>query len=422
MEDNDTTAKQLPANRRNMPKGILVKPHTQRRTSTRHKSLRFSDTVHFENGESGGSEKKESFDNNLAHKKSNDEEEFKVRHFLRAKLGPKWQHRRKNKYEDFSHIVNQRTVMRDTLTQQEKDEQKRAERLLKKRLRAKFGVKDTTQDAAGERNLPSQDRSKASVVVYEEDINDDTYDEADPNVFDGSDLRVGLGYLQVTEQMHDTIIDCLRSEEEKVVNMFNIQITKRDLYCLTGENWLNDKVLEFYLQMVAQRSQQAEFRAVGFPTVHCMSTYFFLDLIIHGPKGSIQHWNRDVDIFAFDLVLVPVHLQEHWCLAIIDFRTKALLYYDPMGGDNMPALSAILGFIRQEHHYKKGRALDLWPFAKEMKKDWPQQENTADCGMFVAKVAEFFARDAAISFGQADMPYFRKRLLWEVINTHLISP
>jgi sentrin-specific protease 1 len=69
-----------------------------------------------------------------------------------------------------------------------------------------------------------------------------------------------------------------------------------------------------------------------------------------------------------------------------------------------------------------GRALDLKPFAKESMKDWPQQENTADCGMFVAKVAEFFARDAAISFGQADMPYFRKRLIWEIVSTLLISP
>ena len=30
----------------------------------------------------------------------------------------------------------------------------------------------------------------------------------------------------------------------------------------------------------------------------------------------------DIDIFTFHLVLVPIHLQEHWCLAIIDFRTK----------------------------------------------------------------------------------------------------
>ena len=34
--------------------------------------------------------------------------------------------------------------------------------------------------------------------------------------------------------------------------------------------------------------------------------------------------------------------------------TQALLYYDPMGGENMPALSALLNYIGQEHLYKKG--------------------------------------------------------------------
>ena len=42
-------------------------------------------------------------------------------------------------------------------------------------------------------------------------------------------------------------------------------------------------------------------------------------------EGSIQRWNKDVDIFTFHMVLVPIHLQEHWCLAIIDFRNKVSL-------------------------------------------------------------------------------------------------
>ena len=56
-----------------------------------------------------------------------------------------------------------------------------------------------------------------------------------------------------------------------------------------------------------------------------MSTYFFLNLIMRGYEGSIQRWNKDVDIFTFHMVLVPIHLQEHWCLAIIDFRNKVCI-------------------------------------------------------------------------------------------------
>ena len=76
----------------------------------------------------------------------------------------------------------------------------------------------------------------------------------------------------------------------------------------------------------------------------------------------------------------------------------------------------------REHMYKKGRPIDLKLWAKEMVKDWPEQENTADCGMFVVKAAEFFSRDAPVKFSQDDMPYFRKRMIWEVVNNTLISP
>ena len=149
-------------------------------------------------------------------------------------------------------------------------------------------------------------------------------------------------YKQITEQMHNCVIDCLRGERDNVVCNFNITMTKKDLYCLTGENWLNDKVefvmikqeyltfiskaLEFYLQMVAsRRCQESQFRGGRLPRVHCMSTYFFLNLIMRGYEGSIQRWNKDVDIFTFHMVLVPIHLQEHWCLAIIDFRNKVCI-------------------------------------------------------------------------------------------------
>ena len=79
------------------------------------------------------------------------------------------------------------------------------------------------------------------------------------------------------------------------------------------------------MQMVAsRRCQESQFRGGRLPRVHCMSTYFFLNLIMRGYEGSIQRWNKDVDIFTFHMVLVPIHLQEHWCLAIIDFRNKVL--------------------------------------------------------------------------------------------------
>ena len=78
--------------------------------------------------------------------------------------------------------------------------------------------------------------------------------------------------------------------------------------------------------VASRRCQESQFRGGRLPRVHCMSTYFFLNLIMRGYEGSIQRWNKDVDIFTFHMVLVPIHLQEHWCLAIIDFRNKVCIF------------------------------------------------------------------------------------------------
>lgn len=39
-----------------------------------------------------------------------------------------------------------------------------------------------------------------------------------------------------------------------------------------------------------------------------------------------------VDIFAHDLLLVPVHRGMHWCMAIINVKEKVIRYYDSMNG------------------------------------------------------------------------------------------
>ena len=88
----------------------------------------------------------------------------------------------------------------------------------------------------------------------------------------------------------------------------------------------------------------------------------------------------------------------------------------------MPALSAILTYLKEEHLNKKGVELDLRCFAKEVVTDCPQQQNGSDCGIFACKVAEYLSRDVPLSFDQEDMAYFRKRMIWEIIQNQLLSP
>ena len=205
-----------------------------------------------------------------------------------------------------------------------------------------------------------------------------------------------------------------------VVKSHNINIETKDLHRLTGENWLNDKIIELYLKMISDRSSTDVYRREKLPKVYAMSSYFFENLMNRGTT-AVEKWTKDVDIFEFDLILVPIHLSDHWCLAVVDFRSPGVFYYDSLGGRNMPALSLILGYLKVEYKRKGKAELDIEKFAKEIVQDCPKQENGGDCGVFVCKVAEFLSRNVTPRFSQQDMPFFRKLMFDEIIMKRLLT-
>lgn len=49
----------------------------------------------------------------------------------------------------------------------------------------------------------------------------------------------------------------------------------------------------------------------------------------------------------------------------------------------------------------------------------PQQANLQDCGVFMLMAMERLTRDAALDFGQCDIPIIRKRIALDVKHGYL---
>ncbi|CAH0726248.1 unnamed protein product, partial [Brenthis ino] len=221
----------------------------------------------------------------------------------------------------------------------------------------------------------------------------------------------------------------LTPEQEKLVNKalgpgppnqllvekFNLRIHRRDLQTLAGLNWLNDEVINFYMNLLMQRSEENK----DLPKVYATNTFFYPKLMQSGQAG-LRRWTRKVDIFAHDLMVVPVHLGVHWCLSLVDFRRRRVAYLDSMGAANAPCLAALLQYLRDEHRDKRGRPFDDSGWTTQNLKDIPQQMNGSDCGMFACTFAEFSCRDAPYSFSQAHMPYLRKKAALEILQGRLL--
>jgi len=280
------------------------------------------------------------------------------------------------------------------------------------------------------------DARKEAVII--------TLDEKpDPEVFLHKDLRNNKTTLSpITKRMHGVIVSVMEGQTGLIRS-------QHDLFTLTGHNWLNDQVVETYLNLVAGRSLTEEFRAKHLPRVHCMSTFFFRNLSVKG-FTSVARWTKDVNLFSYDLVLVPVLVRKHWALVTMDFRTQGVFLYDSLvrEGKKMfshtPVLASIMEYLQLEQVRVLQEATDYTE--ADMKKSYddhreplkssglnlskfalhslpcPRQENGSDCGVFLCQVAEYLSRGEPLDFGQKDVAYFRRKMIWEIIRNRILDP
>ncbi|XP_041366433.1 sentrin-specific protease 1-like [Gigantopelta aegis] len=222
---------------------------------------------------------------------------------------------------------------------------------------------------------------------------------------------------ELSAAMEEEINRALRPHpsNEILSDGFRLQISRKDMVTLSGLSWLNDEIINFYMNLLMSRAEEE-----GKPKVYAFNTFFY-PKVMNGGQASVKRWTRKVDIFSYDYILIPVHLGMHWCLAVIDFKKKSIFYYDSMGGTNPSCLNALKKYLCDESLDKKKQPFDLNGWKMEVVKDIPQQMNGSDCGMFACKFADYITREAKITFSQEHMPYFRRRMVYEIIKKKLLQ-
>uniref|UniRef100_A0A8C6D9J0 SUMO specific peptidase 1 n=1 Tax=Moschus moschiferus TaxID=68415 RepID=A0A8C6D9J0_MOSMO len=235
-------------------------------------------------------------------------------------------------------------------------------------------------------------------------------------------LALQLQNQRLQEQehsVHDSVELHLRVPLEKEIPVTIAQETGEKGHKLTdSEDEFPEitEIINFYMNMLMERSKEK-----GLPSVHAFNTFFFTKLKTAGYQ-AVKRWTKKVDVFSVDILLVPIHLGVHWCLAVVDFRKKNITYYDSMGGINNEACRILLQYLKQESIDKKRKEFDTngWQLFSKKSQEIPQQMNGSDCGMFACKYADCITKDRPINFTQQHMPYFRKRMVWEILHRKLL--
>ncbi|XVF66217.1 hypothetical protein PTKIN_Ptkin10aG0017700 [Pterospermum kingtungense] len=200
----------------------------------------------------------------------------------------------------------------------------------------------------------------------------------------------------------------------------SIDIRGELLQCLRPGAWLNDEVINLYLELLKERENREPQK---FLKCHFFSTFFYKKLV--SPDSgynfrAVKRWTSQRKLgyclLDCDKIFVPIHKDIHWCLAVINKKDQKLQYLDSLKGKDAKVLNALAKYFVEEVRDKSGKDIDISSWEREFVEDLPAQENGFDCGMFMLKYIDFYSRGLTLCFKQEHMPYFRLRTAKEILR------
>ncbi|CAL0301611.1 unnamed protein product [Lupinus luteus] len=200
----------------------------------------------------------------------------------------------------------------------------------------------------------------------------------------------------------------------------NIEINAEKFQCLRQGAWLNDEVINLYLELLKEREKR---EPESFLKCHFFNTFFYKKLI--GGRNSydfksVRRWTSQrklgYGLDECDKIFVPIHKEIHWCLAVINKKDEKFQYLDSLKGMDNQVLKVLARYYVDEVKDKTGKEIDVSSWEKEFVEDLPEQENGFDCGVFMIKYADFYSRGLRLCFKQENMPYFRLRTAKEILR------
>ncbi|KAF8110072.1 hypothetical protein N665_0088s0083 [Sinapis alba] len=203
-----------------------------------------------------------------------------------------------------------------------------------------------------------------------------------------------------------------------------VSICKRDVELLQPETFVNDTIIDFYINYLKNQIQAEERQRF-----HFFNSFFFRKLadldkdpssIADGKAAflRVRKWTRKVDMFGKDYIFVPVNFNLHWSLIIIchpgevanctglDFddstKVPCILHMDSIKGSHAGLKNLVQSYLCEEWKERHKETSDdissRFMNLRFVSLELPQQENSYDCGLFLLHYLELFLAEAPQNF------------------------
>ena len=249
-------------------------------------------------------------------------------------------------------------------------------------------------------------------------------------------------------------------DKDQLDERFQEELSYRDLRTLGAGEWLNDAIINTYMELLQQRSDTYADTNENILRCHFFKTLFFRQFYpeardLGSRQGAVPNsafkqggavkvgynflkvaaQTANVDVFGQEMIFLPVNHEVHWCLIVINFKEKKIEYFDPAGGQGQEELTAVRQWLRhawkqkQMQTQKDNEPLEAWDEQGWRYVVWPNtldgvphQEDAWNCGVFLIMTADYYSQSAKLDYAEDDVNWdilLRHRILHAVLRRTL---
>ncbi|RWS00542.1 hypothetical protein B4U79_16707 [Dinothrombium tinctorium] len=204
-------------------------------------------------------------------------------------------------------------------------------------------------------------------------------------------------------------------DDKIIVEDFSITITGHDIKTLIiDENrigWLNDNVIDFYLQLIAKSTTNNNLFV--YPSI-------FHRTLTDRYQDALKFKRRQQNLHQFNLYLMPIILKEHWTLLFYNPDFTKIYFFNYMtsyGPEPTPILNRTRRYFTKLFEKRGGN----WTEPSIDDQTVPQQTNESDCGVYVCYFARCLASNHPLEVTTQQIKHFRKQIAYEISTKTLIN-
>ena len=157
-----------------------------------------------------------------------------------------------------------------------------------------------------------------------------------------SEIKVLKDYLATVPTSPDS--------EKVVIRKFAIDMTVKKLLCLREKTWLNDEVVNFYMELLQERSGPRPSSKSHKPIkTFFFSSFMYAKLVEKSEYdySRVAKWSKKLNIRKCGRIILPINIQNtHWALVAIFMATEQIHFYDAKY-ENSSDSETILHNVRQ---------------------------------------------------------------------------